>query len=326
MALLLQCSPLMKKINRFIVSLLLPLTLACSPILPIQSPSQKVNASQTSTSTSNPNPLRIIAIDIGQGDSTLIIGPGPSGKTILIDGGPVGAGVSAILPTLSSLGVTHLDWIIATHYDADHIGGLPEVLKDLIPLRGILDRGDNTDKSTPIYRSYLLAAAGLRRQTIPGMKIELGNNASLEVIVVNGRYADGRTVFLNPDEENESCIGTLIQYGDFTYFTAGDLTGGGSPGGYETKDMETIAGDILGDINVLHIGHHGSDSSTNETFLTETKPEAAIISVGKNNDYGHPKPTVLKRLNDSSTTIYRTDLMGSIEVTSTGEGFKINPL
>jgi competence protein ComEC len=139
------------------------------------------------------------------------------------------------------------------------------------------------------------------------MEFELGDGAKARVIVVNGRYIDGRRVHLNPDEENEACIGLLIQYGTFRYFTAGDLTGGGTTGGIETKDMESIAGEIIGDIDVLHVGHHGSETSTNDTFLKEIKPEAAVISVGRDNDYHHPVRSVLRRLEAARSKVYRTD-------------------
>lgn len=305
---------------------------ACSPRTPINDPFHNQTPSTEGTVGSGGG-LKIFPIDIGQGDATLVIGP--SGKTLLIDAGPKESGVSKILPLLNALEVTHLDWMVATHYDADHIGGIAEVLKggdqvlgtedDFIPTQGIFDRGDFTEKSTPTFSGYLQTTDPYREEAFPGMIFPLGDGASAKVIVVNGNYSDGRSIHLNPDEENDACIGLLIQYGDFQYFTAGDLTGGGSPGGYETKDMESITGEILGDIDVLHVGHHGSLTSTNEVFLDEITPEAAIISVGKDNDYGHPTSTVLNRLEEREIEIYRTDQLGTIEIDSDGIDYKIGP-
>ncbi|MBI3540955.1 MAG: hypothetical protein HY073_02295 [Deltaproteobacteria bacterium] len=242
-----------------------------------------------------------------------------------------GAGLSAVLPALRLEGALKIDWMMATHFDADHIGGLPEVLAgkdqmmgtedDVIPSLGLLDRGDNTDKSTATYKNYVKVMAPYRTEASPGMKIDLGNGANAKIVVVNGSFMDGRSIFLNPDEENEACIGILIQYGAFTYFTAGDLTGGGAPGGYSTKDIETITGNLIGDIDVLHIGHHGSLTSTNQTFLDEVKPEVAVISVGQDNDYGHPAAATLQKLTQSAVTLYRTDRDGTIVIQSDGSRY-----
>lgn len=300
--------------------------LSCAPITSIEDPFSQPAASSSSSSVgSSVRPLRIVVIDVGQGDATLVIGP--SGKTLLIDAGPVGAGVSAVLPALRREGVLKLDWMMATHYDADHIGGFSEVLAgsdqtlgtedDWIPI-GLLDRGDRTDKATAVYQNYLKVASSYRTEASSGMKIDLGNGANAQVMVANGSLMDGRSIFLNPDEENEACLGVLIRYGAFTYFTAGDLTGGGAPGGYSTKDIETMTGSLIGDIDVLHIGHHGSLTSTNQTFLDEVKPEVAVISVGQDNDYGHPAPATLQKINQSGATLYRTDQNGTIVIQSDG--------
>jgi beta-lactamase superfamily II metal-dependent hydrolase len=318
---------------RFLFLLSLIPWVSCSPILPIENPFEKPIEKENPEETSGEKELKIDVFGVGQGDATLVIGP--SGKTLLIDAGPFGSGAIFLLPMLNSFDVSHLDWIVATHYDADHIGGIPEVLKgtdqvlgtedDLIPGRGLIDRGNSTDKATPIYSEYTEAAGPYRQEASPGMRFDLGDGAAAEVIVVNGRYSDGREIHLNPDEENESSIGLLITYGDFQYFTAGDLTGGGSPGGFETKDLETTAGEIVGDIDVLHVGHHGSSSSTNENFLNLVKPEAAVISVGKDNDYGHPTDEVLTRLSVIGAEIYRTDLMGTLEIKTDGNSYEIAP-
>lgn len=303
---------------------------ACSPVLPIHDPFL-TDSPDSGKKTSEPSPLRILAMDVGQGDATLVMGP--TGKTLLIDAGPAGAGLAKVLPTVRGQGLESLDWIVATHYDADHVGGIPEVLKgedqaggtkdDVLPTSALIDRGGFTDKATPSYEKYLETAPSNRQEARPGLVLDLGDGAEARVIVADGRYADGRSVHLNPDEENEASIGLLIRYGNFSYFTAGDLPGGGSPGGYETKDLETTAGEIVGDLDVLHAGHHGSASSSNEGFLDETAPENVLISVGRDNDYGHPARSVLERLESRGINVHRTDRLGDIVIETNGEDYWI---
>ncbi len=195
---------------------------ACGPVLPLENPFPAHQASSQQKS-SVPNPLHISVLDVGQGDSTLIVGP--TGKTLLIDAGKTGEGVMTVLPDLEALSIDHLNWILATHYDADHIGGIAEVLKgadqilgtedDQIPTDAVIDRGDETDKSTATYQNYVDIAQPYRTEAAPGQIFELGDGASAEVIVVDGRYSDGRSIPLTPDEENEACIGLLIRSGRF---------------------------------------------------------------------------------------------------------------
>lgn len=319
--------------KRFLPILILGM-IGCGPILPIGNPfEEETPPPEAITDQDQRSTLTILILDVGQGDASLVIGP--NGRTLLIDAGPPEEGIRTILPTLRTLDIKNLNWIVATHYDADHIGGLAEVIRgpdlllntedDPISSNGLIDRGDATDQDTSFFYDYLDAAQGHRTEAEPGMKLDLGSGASAKVVVVNGRYNNGQVIHLNPEEENEASIGLLIEFGKFHYFTAGDLTGGGSPGGYETKDMETTAGKIIGNIDVLHVGHHGSSSSTNETFLEEITPEAAVISVGKDNDYGHPTETVLARLREIGGEIYRTDEMGTLEIQTDGQNYEIAP-
>jgi beta-lactamase superfamily II metal-dependent hydrolase len=313
--------------NRLLFILPFLLLAACSPILPLEDPFlDPIEASETEI-----RPLRIEVLDVGQGDATLILGPDRT--TMLIDAGSSGEGILSVLPTLEALNVDRLDWIVATHYDADHIGGIGEVVKgldqtlgtddDFLPAQAVIDRGKGTDKTTATYEDYALLAGPYRREAKPGMVFPLGDGAQAEVVVVNGSYEDGRVIALEPEEENEASIGLLITYGNFRYFTAGDLTGGGAPGGFETKDLETAAGALIGDIDVLHAGHHGSESSSNAAILSAAKPEAVVISVGADNDYGHPASSTLLRLEAAGAEIYRTDILGSLEIETDGRAYTV---
>ncbi|QQR79818.1 MAG: MBL fold metallo-hydrolase [Deltaproteobacteria bacterium] len=301
----------------------------CSPILPIEHPTPPENNSEISEQIAQD--LKIYVIDVGQGDATLIVGP--LGRTLLIDSGPAESGHRAIIPLLNTLHIDTIHWMVLTHYDADHIGGLREVLSgddeilgtydDLYPIFGLYDRGEETDKNTFTYQNYTQITDPVRRTIAPGTVMDLGDGATAQVIVVNGHYSDDSHIHLNPNEENEASIGLLIQYGHFKYFTAGDLPGGGSPGGFETKDLESHVGEIIGDIDVLHAGHHGSASSSNDFFLKTIKPESVIISVGLNNDYHHPAETTLNRIEAIGSEVFRTDLRGRILIESDGNQYEI---
>ena len=316
----------------FIFIFILLLTTACAPLSPIEKPEPAYNHTTNTTSSDDlSDSLKIYVIDVGQGDATLVLGP--SGRTLLIDSGPQESGQQSILPLFNQLQINHLSWILLTHYDADHIGGLSEVIRgndqllgtedDFYPSYALYDRGDETEKNTTTFQNYLEVAAPVRRTITPQTQFDLGNGARARVIVVNGHYSDGTSIHLNPDEENESSIGVLIEYGDFKYFTAGDLSGGGSPGGFETKDIETHAGEIIGDIDILHAGHHGSASSSNAHFLEVTQPENTLISVGLHNDYHHPAVATLQRLEEIHSEIFRTDEHGTIEVETDGTHYTI---
>jgi beta-lactamase superfamily II metal-dependent hydrolase len=281
---------------------------SCLSIDPPQNPFEADASSHPHSGgagTSSEDTLKIYTLDVEQGDATLIISP--SGEVLLIDSGPPESGKNVILPAFTSLGITQLNWIIASHYDADHIGGLQEVLadKEFSPSDGVFDRGDVTTKDTPVYADYLEATQSLRHTLQPGMSFDLGGGATAEVIIVNGG---------NASIENEMSTGLLIQWGAFRYFTDGDLP----------EELESTIATQIGDIDVLHVSHHGSSTATPTDFLNTLMPEAAIISVGENNDYGHPSPSTLYRLQQAEVEIYRTDQMGSLLIETDGENYAIS--
>ena len=244
--------------------------------------------------------LNIYHIDVGQGDATLIISP--TGRTVLIDGGNRGKGDSAVVPLLRSLGITKIDYVVASHYDADHIGGLDEVVRGIRRIgQTAYDRGEvNLANRTREYREYV-AAIGRKRRTIAiGTKLDLGPQVELECVAVNGNVKDrARPPMPEPVGENDQSIAFRLRYGRFDYFTGGDLTGGGRSGLKTTSDVETVVAGVVGDVDVLRINHHGSNTSSNKQFLEALKPETAIISVGTggvNVRYRHPTRQVLNRL------------------------------
>ena len=239
--------------------------------------------------------VTIHCLDVGQADATLIVSS--SGKTLLVDGGGSSGTVAKVQAVVSG----QLDYTVATHYHSDHIGGLDDVIEDIGVKTACYDRG--WDYSTATY-GYYATAAGAKRQTIvDGQVIDLGDGVTVTCLGVNGN-GQLSSPFDNDDLENEYCVILLVECGDFDFFVAGDLTGG--YGGY--KDIETSVGPEAGDIEVYRVDHHGSYSSSNESFLAATTPETAIISVPESSSYGHPHQDTMDRLAAAEADVYQTEI------------------
>jgi len=244
--------------------------------------------------------LTVYCIDVDQGDATLVVGP--DGTAMLIDAGMTGMGYSTVRPLLNSLGITHLDVMVASHYHDDHIGGLDEVANGGFFPDTAYDRGTfGGTPGTSAYSQYASAVASVRLTIAPGDVIALGGGATATCVVVNGYLLGGGTVDISGSDqyENSASVGLLIEYGDFQYLTMGDLTGGG----YNTTDVEGPVGNIVGDVEVLRVSHHGSSTSSYPSFIQSVTPDVALISVGADNPYGHPTNTTLNNLNRSSSSI-----------------------
>lgn len=259
-------------------------------------------------------PFLIVAINVGQGDATLLVTP--SQKTILIDGGPPGSGANDILPLLSQLGIYHLDTLFISHYDADHVGGVPEIVagadgkldtEDDILLENVFDRGRFTEKNNEFVDDYFELVDGISSTPSPGEIIDFGDGVTIECIIINGILLDGQEVELEPEDENGHSMALLIQYENFRYFTAGDLPGGGLSGSKEQINLEKHVAPLVGQVDILHVSHHGSETSTTPYFLKELSPTIALISTGNDNNYGHPDPLVLSRLNQAGSIVYQTE-------------------
>lgn len=242
--------------------------------------------------------LRITVIDVGQGDATLV--QSPSGKTLLFDGGDNGKGSAVVVPFLQAAGIDTLDYIVVSHYHADHIGGLDEVLASIPVKVAAYDRGYNY--STATYTAYT-NAAGVKRTTItPGQVIDLGEGVTATCVALNGNGVLAAP-FDNDVYENEYDVCLKVEYGGFDYLQAGDLTGNTDSG---SKDIETGVGSLAGDVDVYHVNHHGSYTSSIAAFLSSLQAQTAVISVGSNS-YGHPHQVVLDRLQSAGIFTYQTE-------------------
>ncbi|MBU2501357.1 T9SS type A sorting domain-containing protein [bacterium] len=241
--------------------------------------------------------LTITCLDVGQGDATLI--ESPSGMTLLFDGGDNGKGSGVVVPYLQARGITSLDYMAASHYHADHIGGLDEVYAGIPVTGAVLDRGYSY--TTLTYDSYANAVASQRQTWTSGQVIDLGEGVTVTCVALNGNGLEPAP-FTNSGKENEYDVCLLVQYGGFDFFVAGDLTGGG----LSYDDIESSVAPLSGDVDVYRVSHHGSASSSNANFLQASQAEVAVISVGSNS-YGHPAQSVLDRLALYGSYVYQTE-------------------
>ncbi|MGD9548531.1 MAG: FlgD immunoglobulin-like domain containing protein [Candidatus Krumholzibacteriia bacterium] len=241
--------------------------------------------------------LTITCLDVGQGDATLI--ESPSGMTLLFDGGDNGKGGAVVVPYLQARGITSLDYMAASHYHADHIGGLDEVFAGIPVTGAVLDRGYSY--TTLTYDAYADAVASRRQAWTSGQVIDLGEGVTVTCVALNGNGLEPAP-FTNSTKENEYDVCLLVRYGGFDFFVAGDLTGGGL--GYD--DIESSVAPLSGDVDVYRVSHHGSASSSNVNFLQASQAEVAVISVGSNS-YGHPAQSVLDRLALYGSYVYQTE-------------------
>ncbi|MDP6929914.1 MAG: MBL fold metallo-hydrolase [Planctomycetota bacterium] len=239
-----------------------------------------------------PRGLTVVVVDVGQGDGAVI--KAPDGTVHVIDAGRSGSGARSMVGVIRAMKPKRLGSIIATHFDADHIGGVPGILATYSFPR-VIDRGDEARKSNKTISRYLAAVAGRRQTAREGQVYQLGGGAVLTVLAVNGRVRGGAHVVVasKAQEENARSVAMRLDYGDFSMWLGGDLTGGG----LRTPDVETAAAKECGDVDVYKVDHHGSSTSTNANLMRSLDPELALVSCGGGNSYGHPTDLTVGRIN-----------------------------
>lgn len=252
--------------------------------------------------------LEIHYIDVGWGGSVLV--KGPDGTTVLLEAGNTGKGTQYVVPYLKSIGIqpaNGLDYMIGGHQHCDHIGGLDEVISAGYNVRVKQYSNGSTYASSCVDQWNAAAATTTAGAPVPipvGTVIPLGNGATMTCIARNGSIIGGGSVSVS--DENDRSIALLIQYGGFDYLWASDL-GGGSDActGRSTAQLNVETSVIraispggahpmitAGGIDLLHVNHHGSESSTNPDWFNLADPAVAIVGVGDGQTSGWDLPRI----------------------------------
>lgn len=245
--------------------------------------------------------LSVHFIDVGQGDSTLITW---GENAMLIDAGDNDKG-TALQSYLLSQDITKLDYVIGTHPDADHIGGL-DVMITKFDCGTILLTEE--EKDTKTYEDVIAAMdyKGYKKTLpSPGDTYTLGD-ASFTLLA---------PLYYN-DDSNDNSIALLLTYGNTRFYFEGDA------GEKEEEQILSSGGDVAAD--VYKIGHHGSKTSTTEEMLKAVNPSWAVISAGEGNRYGHPHAEVLNKLRSAGIKTFRTDEQGTVVAESDGQNITFN--
>jgi competence protein ComEC len=244
--------------------------------------------------SSSKGTLKVRFVDVGQGDGNVI--EFPDGKTMVIDTGSDGS--AAVIDTLARDKRTHINWLVATHPDADHIGGLDEVMAATDVSQVWAPRATN---STHAYTNFLQAAKdeGCKiKAATSGKVIAKGNDYSAKLVwpPKGAHYRD----------TNDMSAVIVVKYGKTKYLFTGDAP------------VEALDQADVGAVDVLKVSHHGSASGTDAALAASLSPQVAVLSYAADNDYGHPAQTVLDALRDAGAKVYGTAVNGTVTVTSNG--------
>jgi len=247
-----------------------------------------------------PETLSVHFIDVGQGDAILI---DHGTYEMLIDGGRWGDCADYIPSYVDGV----LEVMVATHPDADHIGGLSNVL-DAFDVKDIWVNGDTA--STQTYIDFM---AKVNAEGAEVHQAQRGDQISLSTLTFDVLHP---TLPLGSDI-NENSIVLGLSFGQVDFLFTGDVENG--------AEASMVAAGLIDDIDILKVAHHGSKYSSTASFLNASQPEIAIYSAGANNSYGHPAPETITRLCDIGATIYGTDVHGTILVTTNGTTYNVHP-
>ena len=246
--------------------------------------------------------LTFAMLDVGQGDGLFI--ESPSGTQIMFDGGPSHKVLGPLQRVMSPFD-KRIDALVITNPDADHIGGFLDILKNYKVDR-VFESGTLTDSK--IYQSL---REEMKKQNIPdilvkrGMKLDLGGGVTIDILFPDRDVSEWAT--------NDGGVVAHLFYGKTSIMLTGDA-------GVKTEQIILSENsEALLKSTILKVGHHGSRNSSSSSFVKAVSPTYALISDGKNNNYGHPHQEVLNTLSQFGTKIFRTDIIGTIVMKSDGK-------
>lgn len=240
--------------------------------------------------------LRIVFLDVGQGDAILI---SQGEKQILIDGGISGQKLLEKLGEYVPFWDRKIEVVMVTHPDADHLSGLVDVLKNYTVDQAIESGAKSQSQVFSTFEKLIEEKKVEKQITRRGMKIKLSDEAELEIFSPTDAVVDKLK-----DDTNSASIVAKLTYGKNSFLFTGDLP-------LETEN-QLVAAELPLKAQVLKVSHHGSKSATSANFLELVHPSDAIISVGKDNRYGHPTAEILDRLRNQKIKILRTDESGDV--------------
>ena len=256
-----------------------------------------VNDVQASFENNDTKNIELHFLDVGQGDSAFVILP--DGKTMLIDASTSNQGTN-IVNYLKNLNITKIDYLVVTHPDNDHYGGMSQVI-------------DNFDIGTIYMTNYT------NNTTTYTKLVQKIQNKGLNITIPNvndtvSEFADYKIIFLSPNQKysqsNDMSLVIQIHFKYKTFLFMGDAST------KVEKDILNSNPNLFADL--IKIGHHGSYYSSSARFIDQVSPQFAIISSGVNNQYGHPHDLTLDTLKNYKVNIYRTDQVGHIIAVSDG--------
>ncbi|MBV8860013.1 MAG: ComEC/Rec2 family competence protein [Acidobacteria bacterium] len=274
--------------------------------------------------------LRVDFIDVGQGDSALVTMP--DGSTLLVDGGgrpgfraprddedeaeefepdSRGVGEAAVSEYLWWRGLSRLDYVLATHADADHIDGLNDVLKSFDPRAALVGR------TPPFDEEFARFSQTAREEGVPVSVVARGDRLRFGAVEVEVLWPSpaGNAGSKGATSANDDSVVLRLRYGRRTFLLTGDIES-------RTEHALLSAGDDLR-ADALKVAHHGSRTSSTDAFVAATRPAFAVVSVARNSPYGHPHAEVLARWRDAGAQILTTAERGMVTVSTDGEDLKV---
>lgn len=290
-------------LSLFLIISVFLVSCAALPSKPAMTENTAANENLPAVNEKASGTLKVHYLDVGQADSILIV---QGDHAMLIDAGN-NDDDDFVAGYLKKQGIKELEYLIGTHPHEDHIGSLDYIIKNFTVDKIFLPK--NAKSTTKTYTDVLKAISnkGLKAtNAVPLTSFKLGD-ADCTIFAPNSS---------NYEDLNNYSIVVKIKFGNNSFLFEGDAEA--------LSEMEMVKKGYDLKADVLKLGHHGSNSSTCANFLAKVQPKYAVISVGKDNSYGHPQKKTMDRIKNSAITVYRTDECGTIIAASDGNNITFN--